>query len=180
MDKDDVLSFAKKAIPWIGAAATGNVPALVALAANAVSSALGKPVDADPTSISMAVAGATPEQVIALRNADNDFALKMKEFGYKEVTELYASEVADRNGARDREAKVGDKTNRNLAYLVITAFIAMVGCTLMGLTSADSVVAGTMIGYLSAKAEQILSYYFGSSRSSARKTELLATSTPGK
>jgi hypothetical protein len=33
---------------------------------------------------------------------------------------------------------------------------------------------GTLIGYLSAKSEQILAYYFGSSKSSDHKTELLA------
>jgi hypothetical protein len=180
MDKNDVLDFAKKAIPWIGAAATGNVPVLVAMASQAVSDALGVKVEATPTAIAEAVAGATPEQMIALKAAENDFALKMRELNYKEVTELYASEVADRNGAREREAKVNDHTNRNLAYLVIGAFIAMVACTLMGWTKAESVMAGTLIGYLSAKAEQVLSYYFGSTRGSSRKTELLASKTPTK
>ena len=36
------------------------------------------------------------------------------------------------------------------------------------------VLAGTLVGHLSAKCEQVLAYYFGSSRSSDRKTELLA------
>jgi hypothetical protein len=180
MNKDDVVGFLKKAVPWIGAAATGNVPLLVTMAANAVGDALGVKVEATPTAISNAIAGATPEQMMALKAAENDFALKMRELNFKEVTELYASEVLDRNGARDREAKVGDHTNRNLAYAVISSFILMVGCTLMGFTQADSVMAGTLIGYLSAKAEQVLSYYFGSTRNSARKTELLAASAPGK
>lgn len=173
MDTNDVLNFAKKALPWIGAAATGNVPVLVAMAAKAVGDAVGVEVEATPAAISKVIAGATPEQMMAMRQADNEFALKMREFGYKEATELYTAEVTDRNGAREREVKTGDKTNRNLAYLVIGAFITMVACTLMGWTKAESVMAGTLIGYLSAKAEQVLSYYFGSSRGSDRKTELL-------
>lgn len=180
MDTNDVMSFAKKALPWIGAAVTGNVPVLVTMATKAVSDALGVEVEATPSAVAHAVANATPEELIKLKIAENDFMLKMREFDYKEVTELYASEVTDRNGARDREVKAGDKTNRNLAYLVIGAFILMVGCTLMGLTKAESVMAGTLIGYLSAKAEQVLSYYFGSTRNSARKTELLAAAEPVK
>jgi len=177
MGKEEVMKFVQKALPWIGAAATGNVPMLVTMAAGAVSDALGIEVEPTPTAISQAIAGATPEQIKALKDAENEFALKMRELNYKETSELYKSEVDDRNGARQREAEVKDHTNRNLAYLILLAFIAMVGGTLMGWTTADSVMAGTLIGYLSAKAEQVTSYYFGSTRGSSRKTELLASST---
>jgi len=36
------------------------------------------------------------------------------------------------------------------------------------------VMAGTLIGYLSAKADQVLSFFFGSTAGSQRKTELLS------
>jgi hypothetical protein len=174
MGKEDVVGFLKKAVPWIGAAATGNIPVLVTMAAKAVGDALGVEVEATPTAISKAIAGASPEDLLKLKAAENDFSLRMRELNYKEHTELYAAEVNDRNGARDRESKVGDKTNRNLAYLVLVSFVMMVGATLLGVTVADSVMAGTLIGYLSAKAEQVLSYYFGSSRGSDRKTEIMS------
>lgn len=180
MSKEDVLGFLRKAAPWIGAAATGNVPVLVTMAAKAVGDALGVEVEATPTAISNAIAGATPEDLLKLKLAEQDFELKMKELNYKNTTELYVAEVNDRNGARERESKIGDHTNRNLAYAIITAFILMVGMTLLGITVADSVMAGTLIGYLSAKAEQVLSYYFGSTSGSSRKTELLATSSAKK
>ena len=86
--------------------------------------------------------------------------------------------VRDRMDARNREIKTGDKVNRNLAYFLIVSFVAVVGFTLAGVTKADSVLAGTLIGYLSAKAEQVLTYYFGSTSGSARKTELLAQADP--
>lgn len=180
MDKSDVLGFAKKAIPWIGAAATGNVPALIAMAAKAVSDTLGVDVATDSASIATAVAGATPDQLIALRHADNEFALRMKELGFKQVVELEALETGDRASARDREVKAQDGTNKVLAYMVILSFLAVIGVTLMGYAVPDSVLAGTLIGYLSAKAEQVLSYYFGSTKNSARKTELLAQSEASK
>lgn len=79
MNKEDVLGFAKKALPWIGAAATGNVPALVTMAAAAVSSALGTEVPATPNAVAAAIASATPEQLLALKTAEQDFQLKMKD-----------------------------------------------------------------------------------------------------
>jgi uncharacterized membrane protein len=62
-----------------------------------------------------------------------------------------------------------------LAFLVICGFLGMVYGLLSGeLKALDSTLAGTLIGYVSAKAEQVVSYYFGSSLGSARKNELLA------
>lgn len=90
----------------------------------------------------------------------------------------YAAEVADRQSARDRETKVQDKTPRNLAYLVILGFLAMVICTLAGWTKVDSALAGTLVGYVSAKCEQAMAYYFGSTHSSMEKTRLLAAAPP--
>jgi len=44
-----------------------------------------------------------------------------------------------------------------------------------GLTDPVTVgMIGTLIGYASAKADQVVSYYFGSSASSAKKTEAMS------
>lgn len=118
----------------------------------------------------------TPEQVARIRELELQYQNDEKERGFK-YAEL---EFKDLDSARRREADTGDSTNRVLAYIVIGSFIATVISTLMGWTKAESVMAGTLIGYLSAKAEQVLAYYFGSTRSSARKTELLAAAQPPK
>lgn len=115
-----------------------------------------------------------PEQVAQIKALEMEYQDNERERQFK-YTDL---EFKDRDSARQREAAVGDKTNRNLAYAVILAFIAVVILTLFGKMTVDSVLAGTLIGYLSAKAEQVLAYYFGSTRNSERKTELLAQSTP--
>jgi len=65
-----------------------------------------------------------------------------------------------------------------LALLIVITFLITVGMTLFGLTKVDSVLAGTLMGYLSAKCEQVVSFYFGSSAGSQRKDELLHQSTP--
>ena len=116
----------------------------------------------------------TGDQIVQMKMAEDALKTKMRELDIQE-NQLY---VSDRDSARKREASVQDSTNRNLAYVIVGAFLAMVGATLLGYAKVESVLAGTLVGYLSAKCEQILAYYFGSSRSGDRKTELLAHSVP--
>lgn len=110
------------------------------------------------------------DQLAAIKKAEMDLKAQEQELGFK-FEELAFKDVAD---ARNREVQVKDHTNRNLAYFVIAAFIAVVIATLLGWTKAESVLAGTLIGYLSAKAEQVLAYYFGSTKGSADKTAAMA------
>lgn len=118
----------------------------------------------------------TPEQVGEIKKLELQYQENEKERGFK-YTEL---EFKDRDSARAREVGTKDNTNKILAFVVIGAFLAMVVATLLGYAKVESVLAGTLVGYLSAKAEQVLAYYFGSSSGSAAKTVLLANSTPTK
>lgn len=174
MDTNEVTSFIKKALPWIGAAATGNVPVLAGMAAKAVSDALGTSVEATPSAIAQAIAGATPEDMLKLKQAENDFSVRMQELNYKEHTEMYQAEVADRNGARDREVKTGDKSNRNLAYMVVVAWVLIQTFLLTHVVEATMrELVARVLGTLDAALTMVLSYYFGSSSGSDRKTELM-------
>lgn len=112
----------------------------------------------------------TGDQIAQIRQAELALQVRMKELDISEE-QLSAN---DRDSARKREMAVQDKTNRNLAYIVVGAFLALVSSTILGYAKVDSVLAGTLVGYLSAKCEQVLAYYFGSSKSSDRKTELLS------
>jgi hypothetical protein len=116
----------------------------------------------------------TGEQIQQLKQAELALQTRMRELDIQEE-QLYAS---DRDSARRREGEVKDSTNRNLAYIVVGAFIAMVVSTLLGYAKVESVLAGTLVGYLSAKCEQVLAYYFGSTKSGQRKTELIAQAGP--
>lgn len=116
----------------------------------------------------------TPEQLAAIKQLEMQYQNDERERQFK-YSEL---EFKDVDSARNREVQVKDNTNKILAYLIVVAFITMVGTTLAGWTQVESVLAGTLIGYLSAKCEQVLSYYFGSNKSSARKTELIAQGAP--
>lgn len=160
--------------PWIATALTGP---LGGMAVTAAADALGLS-DKTESALKQALSGVTPEQMLALKNADQAFQMRMQELGFAHIQALEQIAFQDRDSARKRESTVGDKTNRNLAYTIIAAFIAMAIGTLMGWAKADSVLAGTIIGYLSAKAEQVLSYYFGSTSGSAEKSRLLAQAAP--
>lgn len=111
------------------------------------------------------------EQIVALRQADVALKTRLAELGIR-AEELL---VEDRKDARERETKVGGKTVPVLAWTVVGAFLAMSWGVLFNKVTADSVIAGTIIGYLSAKAEQVLSYYFGASRGSDEKTGVISS-----
>ena len=112
----------------------------------------------------------TGEQIVALKTAEQALVVRMRELDIR-VEEI---EQSDRASARTRESTVKDNTNKILAYLVVGSFVGLVVSVLFGGAQVDTVLAGTLVGYLSAKAEQVLAYYFGSTKGSADKTALLA------
>ena len=148
---------------------------LAGMAVTAIAGALGLPVDANKDDLAKAVASATPEQLVALKKVDNDFAVRMKELDI----DLEKIAAGDRDSARRREASVKDFMPRLLAFLVVGGFMGTVFAVLLGYVDGmkDPMMAttvGTLIGFVSAKAEQVIAYYFGSSNSSQQKTALLA------
>lgn len=123
--------------------------------------------------IAAALQGASPETLLNLKEADLAFEARMAELG----VDLEKIAADDRNSARDREKSVGGNANAILASVVIAGFFGSVAAVLFGNVGADPATAtlvGSVIGYASAKADQVVSYYFGSSAGSARKTEHMA------
>ncbi len=165
----DVLEFLGKVAPTIASALGGP---LAGLATAAIAKALGTTPE-EATTI-MQSGQFTSDQLAAIKLAEMEMKKHEEEYGFK-FAEL---EIRDRDSARVREVAVKDGVNTVLAYSIVGGFIAMVGASLLGYAEVDSALAGTLVGYLSAKCEQVLSYYFGSTRGSDRKTELLAKSTP--
>lgn len=189
MDFKNVLN---KVLPYIGAAATGGVPALVAIAAKEVGEALGVDVQAKPDAIADAVANATPEQIIALRDREMAFKERMQAMGFqnaKDMRELEIKEaqvyVSDTADARSK----GDKGVFWLGIAVLITFAATMSASLYGayqilvggitlkdvaVVAAVSGFVGTIIGYVAANAQQVISYFFGSSKGSNDKGAAMA------
>jgi hypothetical protein len=137
---------------------------------------LGKP-DATEQEVEAAILGADPQTLIRLKELDQEFKTAMVNAGIK-LEEIAA---ADRNSARQREVSTADHwTPRILASVVIGGFLGCVYAVMSGYVAGlkDPLViglVGTMIGYTSAKADQVVSYYFGSSASSKAKDETIST-----
>lgn len=172
----------KKAFPFITAAASLGGP-LAIMAAAAVGKALGVDKNPDPNSDSVADAIATalgnPDQRAALIAAEQQFQLQMAELGYKDAEELAATAAADRANARNREIQVRDWTPRILGFLVVILCFGGEGLYFRhgAPANASPELIGRILGTLDSALILVLSYYFGSSIGSDRKTELMANNT---
>jgi hypothetical protein len=158
------------------ALATALGTPLAGMAVAAISEAVLGRSDGSEQEVEAALAVASPDTLLRLREADRAFAVRMRELD----VDLEKVAAGDRDSARRREIGTGDKvTPRVLAFVVVGGFLGMVASVLLGKVTgiSDPTAAGmigTLIGYVSAKADQVVSYYFGSSAGSARKDELAA------
>ena len=124
---------------------------------------------------------ATPEQTQALQTALMAHQEVMVNAEIKRLeteNETLKIQLNDINSARQRQvdlAKAGVKDNAVpiLGFFIVGTFVAVVAVILLGASKADTVLAGTLIGYLSAKAEQVVAFYFGSSSSSRAKDDTI-------
>jgi hypothetical protein len=157
--------------PTIATALGGPV---AGMAVKALSSALLGHGDGSQDDITSALSNATPDQIAAIKRADNDFKIQMEQL----KIDLVKIAADDRASARQMQMAVRSQLVPTLAVIIITSFVGVTIGTLMGYAKVESALAGTLIGYLSAKAELILSFYFGSSADSEKKSEMLYRSTP--
>lgn len=154
--------------------ASAAVPAVAALSRALLGHEKGSDVE-----VAAALAGASPEQMAKIQDAEREFALKLVDM----AVQLEKIEADDRASAREREAKTGDNwTPRILAAVVVGGFLATVYMVLAGHVAGlrdpmMSGLVGTLIGYVSAKADQVVGYYFGSSASSRAKDAVLSRLT---
>jgi hypothetical protein len=168
-------SLAKLGLPLLGAVLP--IPGGAAIG-TALASALGAK-SADPQDILTALTASADAQLKAQQfEATHQEAMLGLQLKFE--TDQYAASVADRSSARDMQVSTKAFTVPTLAFVIVGAFIAMVVGTLLGYAKVDSVLAGTLVGYLSAKCEQVIAFYFGSSQGSQAKDVLLAQSTPIK
>ena len=168
------MDFLKSIAPWLAAAATGGVPALVGMAATELTSVLGYEVEPEKTAIEKAVSGATAEQLLAIKQADYAFETKMKELGYMHIEKLEALAVDDRKSAREREIAVRDWTPKILATIITVGYFWVLAYMLQhGVPKEGGEALLVMLGALGGGWASMLAYYYGSSAGSAAKNEML-------
>lgn len=159
------MEWLKTIAPTIATALGGP---LAGMAVAAVSKALG----CDPDEVQGIISSGklTAEQVASIQLAE----LELKKQAQSMNLDFEQLAVTDRKSARDMQVATKSYLVPSLAIIVVTSFVGVVISTLAGFSTIDSVMAGTLIGYLSAKADQVLSFFFGSTAGSQRKTELLS------
>ena len=137
------------------------------LAAAAIHAALGS---TDQASAEQALVNATPDQLLALKKADQDFAIRMKELGIAEEKLAFD----DTANARAREMTVKDATPHILAYAITLGFFGVLGYLVVyGKPDTGGDVMLVLMGALGTAWTGIIQYYFGSSAGSAAKTDTI-------
>jgi hypothetical protein len=133
----------------------------------------------DPAAIDTALVNATPDQIIALKKAEQDFQVQMRQLGIQEE-DLYLKDVAD---ARAMQVATRDPNAGRLAWLVVGGFlvIACFECVAMvawpaqwaAIPAAALNMLGIIFGFMANEAKQASAFYFGSSAGSQAKDQIL-------
>lgn len=146
---------------------------LAGTAVNALIGVLGLPGDSTHADVLKAVSVATPEQLLAIKAAEQDFLVQMKKLD----VDIISIEQKNTEGARQREIVVQDYTPRILAGLVLGLYIAINYFIFSGHVLDDGMrdMALRSLGTLDASLGLVLAYYFGSSLGSSSKTEQIST-----
>lgn len=157
--------------PWIGTALGGP---LGGAAVGAVADALGLS-DKTEASIKAALAGITPEQMLAIKNADQAFSVNMQKLGFDNLEKMAALAADNTKDARAMQVTTRSHIPAVLAVLITCGFFGILIGMLRGdLNATDNQALLIMLGALGAAWGVVVNFFFGSTAESGRKTELLA------
>jgi hypothetical protein len=163
--------------PWIGTALGGP---LGGLAVNALGSALGLD-DKTEASIKQALAGVTPEQMLAIKNAEQEFQARMTELGFKNLADMEKIAADDRASARSMQVAQRSRVPAILSVIVTMGFFGLLFGMLTGhLNVSDSQALLILLGALATGWGQVMAFWFGTTHDSGRKTDMLAKAEPVK
>ena len=162
--------------PWIATALGGP---LAGAATKVIAEALGLGADASSEDIQAKLAGATPDQLLALKNADQAFQVRMQELGFKNIETLKQLDVENTKDARAMQMQTLSKIPAVLATIITVGFFAiLIGMMSGNLHPTEQQALLIMLGALGAAWGAVVNFYFGSSASSQNKDSLIYHSTP--
>ena len=142
--------------PTLGTALGGPMGGM---AANMISEVLGVP--NNPKAIEKGIAEATPEQMLELKKAEQNFEVQMKELD----VDVFKLEVADGQDARKNFSK--DWTARIMGVAVVGGFMGYIFLvTLQPPEQNSEALINLVLGYLGGLASAVISFYFGASNTS--------------
>ena len=151
--KDMLKNLVGAVAPTIGTALGGPMGGM---AANMIADVLGVP--NTPKAIEKAIQEATPEQMLELKKAEQEFELQMKELD----VDVFKLEVGDTQDARKTFSK--DWTARIVGVSVVGGFMGYIFLvTLQPPEQNSEALINLVLGYLGGLASAVISFYFGAS-----------------
>jgi len=166
----DFKHLIRSAAPMLGAAVGGPFGAM---AGKLVAEALGKP-EAKPEEIPALLAAATPEQIAAVKKADQDFQARMTELGFANTEALARLAVDNTKDARDMQKQTRSNVPAMLTCITVVGFFTL----LIGAAAGQFVLSGSdvlmlLLGVLARETASVYNFWLGSSDGSRQKTEIL-------
>ena len=145
--------------PTLGTAISGP---LGGMAMGKIAEVLG--VSNDQKSVQQAIKNATPEQMMELKKAEQEFEAQMKKLD----VDVFKLETQDKQNARSMFSK--DWTARIIGIAVIGGFLGYIFLvTLQPPEQNSEALINLVLGYLGGLASAIISFYFGASNTSDKK-----------
>lgn len=160
------FSWLKALAPTVASALGG--PA-AGLAVAAISKAFG--IDADKVSDVLQAGQLTGEQILELKKAELELQQQEKELGFK----FADIEVQDRKDARAMQNTTRSLVPPALSIGVTLGYFGvLIGMMTGELKATDSQVLLIMLGSLTTAWGTVLAFWFGTTHSSAQKTDIIA------
>jgi len=145
--------------PTLGSALGGP---LGGQAASVVAQVLG--CSPEPKAINQAIQSATPEQMLELKKAEQQFEVQMKELD----VDIFKLETAEKQDARKNFSK--DWTARVIGIAVVGGFMGYIFLvTLQPPEQNSEALINLVLGYLGGLASAVISFYFGASNTGDKK-----------
>lgn len=144
---------------------------LAGLAVKALGEALGTP-EATTEELETRLAGATPDDLLKLKQADQAFKAQMKQLD----VDVFKLEQADKGSAREMLIATRAKTPAVLSWVIVIATLGLEGYVMVEGMPAGTpdVVVGRILGTLDAALMTVIGFWLGTSWSSRAKDDTAA------
>ncbi|MFK4444623.1 hypothetical protein ABH944_004873 [Caballeronia udeis] len=128
--------------------------------------------------IAAALSGATPEQLMAMKKADQDYALGLAQAGFKDTETLASLKVQDTVSARDMQTANKSHVPAALTFLITVGFFALlIGLFCAPVPEASKALIYSATGTLGTVWLVVVHFWFGSTSDTGQVNTLLANST---
>jgi len=185
MQWQDVASSVAKAAPILGTALAGPLGGAIGGLVSILASQFGlTPEETTPDKINSLLM-TDPNAAVKLAEIDANYKIELQKIileQQKLEIQIESAELQDTANARQRETEVVKATGQKdtnlyvLAWVIVTGFFALTGTLIFhAIPLGQNEVVFMLFGGLVSGFSTVLGYFFGSSRGSAIKSQLLAT-----